>query len=259
MSRREILCEGPEDLAALREVAGRCFGATPLPADRQAGGAGADRRVDLCVAGVHVLRLTAVRNAKSALPHAAATQLATLPPIEGDRTSSRLTALGVLFDPDGDAERVFHAEMNGAFAKEAKDWSFQTLEVGARGGAAWIARRAAGERVLVRALAWRADGEVLDGLRDEQNMERVMCRILADAYPADVELVAGWLAEITRRRRAVPRWKAAVHLWSALVDEKATEHTAPARFFGQHDACRPCVQPVLDRVGLLREIARFAR
>lgn len=206
------------------------------------------------------LKLTAVRNAKSGLPAALATSLNALAPFAGERSQDRTTHLITLFDPDGDGETRFHKELQSTVQKASPDWALQPITVQKRSGAAWWARRNPGERVFVRALAWSADGGVLDGLRDEHNLERVLCRVLARAYPNDVTLVADWLTEITRRRNnKPPRWKAAIHLWSALVDEKATEHTAAARFFGQHDLCAPHVVDVLKETGIYGELARLMR
>lgn len=250
MTVRRILCEGPEDIAALREIATRHFGAKP---ERGGGpsGAGQERAVTLTLANGSKVMASTAKGAKSALAPALAEFLEGLPPLAGDPSPDRYSRVLVLFDPDADSIGTFCDGLEDAV--RITKWTLHPLTSG-RPGRGWWARRDPGERLLVEARAWSTTGDVLDGLADEQNLERVLCQVLARAYPDDVEWVAARLDEIRQRRDKVPRWKAAVHLWCALVDDKADELSAPARFLGQHKACKPHVRDVLETGGVLRDL-----
>ena len=63
----------------------------------------------------------------------------------------------------------------------------------------------AGELVEVRAVDWRAPGGVVDGLPDQMNLERLLCAVLAAAYPYDLAPIERWLAEISEARKAAKR------------------------------------------------------
>ena len=97
----------------------------------------------------------------------------------------------------------------------------------------------------------RAPGGVVDGLPDFRNLERVLCEVLARAYEAEAEIVERWLTEIQSRK---PGWKAAVHLWCALVEEKASEGNIAARVLHQNSACKPHALAVLREAGLLADL-----
>lgn len=98
----------------------------------------------------------------------------------------------------------------------------------------------------------------IDGLPDHANLERLLCAVLAKAYPGDEEHVSRWLMEIGERRskagRKAATWKAAIHVWLATVYDKADELNAASRFLHQQDECKPHIQPVLDHAGLLADL-----
>jgi hypothetical protein len=111
------------------------------------------------------------------------------------------------------------------------------------------------DAVFVRAIAWRANGATPVDLPDVQNLERLLDRIVGAAYPGDVSLIRRWLSEVVLARGGkLPRWKAAIHLWCALRDEKASEHSAADRFLGQHDMCKLHVEQALRETGLMAEL-----
>lgn len=258
MTTRWILCEGPEDVAAVREIATRFFGAKK---DSARGGLspGAGREERLRTPRQALIRLTAVPNAKSALPEQLAAALSGMPPQTGAWGDERVRRLVVLYDPDEEGELRFVGRLGDALRTKAADWTIQGLS--SQRGGAWLMRRA-DAKILVRALAWRADGDDHRDLPRVQNLERVLCRVLGLAYPAEVEIIDRWLAEIGRWRGSDPKrramkWKASIHLWSALVADHATMQGAPDQFLGQHDPCKPHVELVLRESGLYREFARL--
>ena len=101
-------------------------------------------------------------------------------------------------------------------------------------------------------MAWRAP-TFLDELPDLSNLERLLCGIAQLAYPKEAKVVERWLVEMNASTRS-HAWKAALHLWCALVDPKTDERGAPARFLHQNEDCKAHVRPFLERVGLLREL-----
>jgi hypothetical protein len=253
VSRRMVLCEGPDDVAALREIAMGIFGAvTPRPgvawAESKAGAAG-QARGQLLLAGRARIEIRAVKNAKSQIAKALATELAQLPPQVESDGELRTRQVAALFDPDDEGAERFFRDVEREVKRGATAWRLTEL----RGGV-WMARRQSGERLLLRAVPWRGPGSPADGLADHQNLERLLCAIAARAYPAEAAMVERWLTEMSRMRATPPGWKAALHLWCALVEEKASDANAAARFLHQNKVCLPCVEPALREVSLLRDL-----
>jgi hypothetical protein len=108
--------------------------------------------------------------------------------------------------------------------------------------------------VVVRAVPWRAPGGTVDGLPDSQNLERLLCHVAAMAYPDKAKAVERWLGEMSSTGDS-PSWKAAMHLWCALVEPKATESNATARFLRQNEVCRPHVTGVVRQVSLFKDLS----
>ena len=118
----------------------------------------------------------------------------------------------------------------------------------------WTARREEGEELSLCAIPWRAPGPVVDGLPDNQNIERLLCAVAARAYPTEASIVERWLTKIQSVRNKAPKWKAALHLWCALVDEGASETNAAARFLHDNRALKPYVQQTLEEVKLWNDL-----
>lgn len=257
-THRLILCEGPDDLNALRAVAQRLRWAQPAKAAGP--GAGQERVLKLVSGDVNIeigvpsKARGASGEGKSVLARSLAENLGALRPQVGAGDEGRVSLMAVVFDPDEEPAARFHAELEQAVRAHAPAW---TLSSGPSPGT-WRAEREAGEGVEIRAVHWRAPGGVLDGLPDHANLERLMCAVAARAYPEDLEHVARWLGEINERRREGGRkpasWKAAVHVWLAAVYDKADELNAATRFLHQQDECKAHVEGVLGEVGLVEEL-----
>lgn len=245
MSLRYILCEGPDDLTALREIAIHAFGAQidRQGAQRGAGAGGEARKALLCTASNRI-EIVAGRSGKSALPKEIAAYLAQLPPQIEPQGEVTVDLVAVVFDPDGDPEASFHRDIERATM--ATGWTLTPKSSGA-----WTATRQPDEVIGLRAIPWRASGDVIGGLPDFRNLERVLCAVLARAYQPEAQIVERWLTEIRARS---PGWKAALHLWCALVEEKATELNVAARVLHQNTACRPHALDVLREAGLLTDL-----
>ena len=124
-----------------------------------------------------------------------------------------------------------HARLASEVSVGAKHWKLDG------GPGDWVARRSV-QAVIVCAVHWRSPGNVVDGLPDRQNLERLLCHVTAVAYPTEAQTVERWLGEMSEAGKK-PSWKAALHLWCALVGPKADEPNAPARFLHQDKTCQP--------------------
>lgn len=257
--KRLVLCEGPDDLNALRAIAQHLGWARPAAA-ATAAGAGQERRAILAAGDTRIeIRVPsktggATGEGKSALARMVADGLHMLPPQIGPGDESSVGLVGVVFDPDDATVPSFHAEVENAVRTHAREWVL--AGIGAAG--VWSARREAGELLEVRAVHWRAPGGVVDGLPDQMNLERLLCAVLVAAYPQDVEHIERWLTEIREVSKAAGRkpgtWKAAIHVWLAAVHEKADDINAASRFLHQQRECKPHIERILAETGLLDDL-----
>lgn len=263
MTQRLVLVEGPDDVAALCELSARLFACSPE--GRSASGAPrVERDVVRVTPGRVRVQLRAALNAKDGIPKALVAAFGSFgPQIESDEAC--IDRVAFLYDPDGDRPGAFvdrvHAEL-------------QTLQTGTTpwkvtrepGGESWTLERASEAPVSLRGIAWTADGPVPGGLDDLHNLERLLCRVMGAAYPDQEPRVVAWLTEIRAARVSLglkaPKWKAAVLLWAALVDEAATGDAGIAsRFLGQHkrkgcdDFFATYVAPQVEGAGLRESLA----
>jgi len=239
VTRRLVLVEGPDDVSALIELGQRMFKTAP---HKSAGPAtrGLQRDARLILARTTEIELRSAPNAKDGIPIALVKAFQSFPvQIAGDESHSERVAF--FYDPDKDPPGAFNNKV---------DQALQALSIGATPwtvtreakGDRWTLVRAGEAAISLRGIAWHGDGPVLDGLDNLQNLERLLCRVMGATYPEQETLVARWLDEIRTARLALdakatkpPKWKAAVLLWAALVDESATSDAGIAsRFLGQH-------------------------
>ena len=234
MSRRTIFCEGPDDLAALREIATRLLGATVLHG-MPTGGASLERIAQLQLEEGTVE--VKAGGGKSELARRGALYLETLPPVPD------IVQVSLLFDPDDEPVERFFASVPRAIHEHAPSWTL--VDAPERAGC-WRATRQEGESIVVAAVAWWGDVEVLDGLSDAQSLERV---ILSVARRALSEEELAFLVRVLEGIHALPgrrpTWKAAVHVLCALTDAKTPGHAMAQRFLGQNKSFRPHVEGTL--------------
>jgi hypothetical protein len=249
--RRLVYCEGPDDIAALRELLVRFFGASVEPTVTALPPAGRQRKQCLRI-GAQLLELHAVPEAKSGLWCAAAKLLGGLPRVKMTDDPDGIGRIWVVYDPDGQGADAFCRAIAPAFEKHASQWK---LTPGGR--ADWVAERDPGERVSLAAIAWRAPDGVVDGLADTQSLDRLVCAVAARAFPEESRVVHRWLDELTASGKR-PGWKAALHLWCAVVEQKANEDTAAVRFLGQNRLCEAHARGALEEVSLLKDLASLA-
>lgn len=246
--KRIVLCEGPDDLAALREISTFVFKTKPRRTAASASPGGQPRRMSLdCQSGSVVDIVSGA--AKNGLPKLLADQLASMVPYS-DGEPEWSTDIGIVFDPDNEApESGFIPSLAAAISESASGWTVSERLANQD----WIATRSTEERVRLHPIPWRGTGAPLDSLGNEQSLERLLCSMAAKAYPDQVALVARWLDEFPSGSKK--SWKGAVHLWCALVESDQNEATAPARFLHQNRLCKPHVVEMLESLGLTKELA----
>jgi len=139
-----------------------------------------------------------------------------------------------------------HASLADAVSASAQAWKLD----GSPGD--WVAHRsqpgcdpARGPLALSR--------DVVDGLPDRQNLERLLCHVTAVAHPNEAKMVERWLSEISEAGRK-PGWKAALHLWCALVEPKTDESNAPAGFSTRTDLPAACTRRI-EQVSLFKDLS----
>ena len=159
-----------------------------------------------------------------------------------------LQCITVLFDPDDELPEKMWVRLADGVSAKAPKWSLE----GSPGH--WTARRGADEVVIVCAVHWRSPGDIVDGLPDKQNLERRLCYVAALAHPNEAKIVERWLGEIPQDGNK-PSWKAALHLWCALIEPKASESNAAARFLHQNETCRPHVRSAIEQVSLFKDLS----
>lgn len=263
----KIFTEGPDDVAALTELlirhGKRRVRTDPPSNDQRSTATTRERMHQLAIyseepTGVKTgtIKIVAVVQ-ENVLPARMATEIANLP-IHDPGGPERRFAL--VYDPDAWTVEDFEAAVSEALAAKATDWAIQ------QSGSSWTLQRE-GESVLLRAIPWCIDGDVLDSLPDVQNLERVLCTVLGETYPSGVTTVAECIERFREQRKQLGidrdlSWKAAIHLWCALVDDAATDSTAPKRFLGQVEAFTRAAEAVCRRNGVvpaLHELLGFSR
>jgi hypothetical protein len=242
-----VICEGPEDVAALREIAMFLFACEVEKKNPSYGPAGLERRMTL-KRGDLTIEIVATANAKSGLAKTASLKLEGLIPGNRSDDPASVGQIAVIFDPDECGAPVFFESLSKVVGEGAPSWKLDEFHPGV-----WTARRDGFEPVELRAIPWRAPGGVVDSLPDSQNLDRLCCAVAREAFLEDSEMVIRWLEELAVKKKRIG-WKSALHLWCAIVDEKAGEITAAARFLHQNKACRPKVRPILEGVSLLKDL-----
>lgn len=257
MINARIFTEGPDDVAALSEILFRWHNAA---VDRSVSPSTArerEHRLRLLTADKSAVRGTVAITAlgkRDGLDDALMTFLRTRPI---DATLRDRAA--VVYDPDERATSDVEDALDTRLRSLETEWMIE------RNGPAWtLTRKELPQTIHVRTIAWTHPGAVLGGLPDRQNLERVLCAISARAWPAGDAVVAQWLQAIREFRAnngvaRAPTWKAAVHLWCALVDDAATEAAAVKRFLGQNPSALPFVRETLDEARIVTSLeALFA-
>lgn len=226
MSWRFIVCEGIDDLRAIRGIAQRCYGYTRWmgEAGRFRGQSevlrveGEDRVVEIANGRD---RLRAAREARELLRE----------------SDGHIGAVGLLIDPDKDNDASLRAFVDAEALHE--------LEWRPDASLAHVVHveSAFGETTPFTWLGWDTPRS-FDGLPDDVRMlERTAIAILQDARPDDAGLVLQLLQALQDAGRATS-WKTAHRLFNAVM-KPATEVGFVDQVFGQDKRTRTHLPAVL--------------
>ncbi len=224
MTRSRWLCEGRDDLVALRAVANVCFGLRPGRAETADG-----RTATLTGEGVEA-KVRVAKNGKTGLLEALKLELEALGPFDPaePRPVDRIV---LVFDPDDEPDARFHISVDRDLGSAV--W---TLSRDDQARPRWTAQRSEGEQVEVAAFAWRGSDAPLDDLPNRQNLERLLLTVasavIAPAYRVFLEQTLRGIAALGE----TPNWKSAVHLLCALIDPGASTEAPAERFLAQGPA-----------------------
>ena len=245
MSRFVLFCEGPEDLAALREVILRQFAfAKPVPSLpppipvlvgelRRERLVKADLSLDLIIAGdrERVGRLAA--------------DLASY-----DSPQDPIARIGLSFDPNGSNEPLWREWLEG---------SLQALRL-SRAGWVYAAQPEGRTALEVVPLPWSWPGPVVYGLGDSHCLERVAVDLLGEASPVHHQRLGRWIDELRAEPGATaPTWKTAARLWNALALPDVAGAGFYAQVFGQNPATASVLGSKLAATDLGAALASFLR
>ncbi len=252
MIRRLVLCEGPEDIAAVRALADGHFGwdssnegASP---EKRFLSVGEERAYNLVQSDVLTVELRAVPGAKSA---ALAAHFGDV--LSNNFRDGQVEHVAVLFDPDTDTESAEFARLQEVIDAKRGEWQVARQQTQAH-VAQWSFERRPSDRVTVHAIPWRCSGPLVDALEDAQNLERLECEILTKAFPGLTSVVARWINEMRDAHGCQPTWKTAIHLWCALVEPKQSTATFAERVLHQQREWRAHAKDALSRTTLVDDL-----
>ena len=209
MSRLYLLCEGPEDLAALRETLKGRFGFLKMTGDNLP-------RREQWSRGDLTLELVAVEGKAQVVQKAVTITLA-------DSAHDPIVRFGLSFDPNGQAEEKWRSWLEEAL----RDLSLS------RTGWDYTARPAGRVPLEVHPIPWSWTGSPRYGLDDSHCLERIAVDVLATESSLQHERVARWMDELRAGAGVPPTWKTAARLWNALVLPEVSGAGFYSKVFGQ--------------------------
>lgn len=233
MKQSLIVVEGPDDLAALRELLDRRFGG-------QKKGQVATREHSFVWRDLETRII--MSNGKDHMPELVHQRIRDLP-----TALFQFTQMGICFDPDrhSDAQILqWLGSVSGASAAWDKDGGCP-VSIGDRA-------------VDVIALPWDI-GPIFDDLEDFRNLERVALAVLAKSDTSEGALIEELLKKVQSAGKKVS-WKTAFRLWAAIryADKDPDTGGAMAHVFGQDEAVRTALDSVLCNSVLLSRLKKFA-
>ena len=224
-----VLCEGPEDLSALRELAERQW-AYRLPNGLHGSGAGGVRQWrGLASSGDEIMITVAGSRA----------QCASWPDLILQGSADRpYSHLGVSFDPNGELEPVWRKNMfekvwQGAPLRSTPDGCYE------------VSVHPSGVAVPVVPLPWSAPGPPFAGLEDAHSLDRLVAQGCAMAYPELTPMVERWIGDLRGTSRPVDH-KTAAALWRAILGPRTDLQGFAARVMGQDKRIWGAVAPLIQ-------------
>lgn len=245
MKARRVLCEGRDDVAAIRAIGEAVFHARCIEPTNKNHPAG--RLQNLQVGESVRIRVEAPTGGKDALPATAAAILDEMPP---DATDSELALLALVYDPNGEGRQAFCDRVTKAIEKD------RTWRIEGRLQSDAVAKASATCSLQIRCIAWRDSDPITDANAalgaSEENLERFLCAVAAKRYPEHKPMIARMLADISvlEHPKRWKYWKAALHLWCAVVVPRSSAENVAAEFLQQDEVSTPHVRAVLQEAGL---------
>ena len=213
-----VYCEGQDDVSALTGIIRRTTAVKHRPSERfNKVAAARANRFDFGAFGT--LDLVARRpsadrgarpNRESAIDLATGDLLAPSP--------SDVDRIGLCVDPEGDSLETLRSAIGTKIPNATvTEWGWK-LE---------------GRELLL--LPWFVQSPVFDGLPDRHDLERLAIHALRVREPAAAALVEPWMVQLAGRSEGHRSWKAAMHLFNAVVQPKRSEDGFYAWLFEQPD------------------------
>lgn len=220
MERVLIVCEGPEDLTALRELLSTAWG---MKTQRGAGSLAGELRAQRMSHETCSVELR-VANGKQDLPRAVREELDRI------RNAPGITGLGVCFDPDEQSVEEWHREFFG-----------YPLHPDGSGDHAV-------DQIRVTPLPWDVVAQQPPPVSNpnQVTLEHLLWTALAGTHAPMKELVTRWLAELQAAPDGIKglkrNWKTAVRLCHALRMPERDVRDVASQVFGQDAALWDAVE-----------------
>ncbi len=239
--RVAILCEGPQDLEALRELLCRSYLMVPRRAI-SAGPSGGERKA-LLDSRTGDLSLELVVGGGRPGLHARWVKFA-----RDMSPSEPYSRIGVSFDPNGDAEQ----DWRRLVFEEA--WGDATIQKGPFGDySAPVAALGTARPVDVVPLPWASESPLAYGLSDHQSLDRILAAAARQLHPEFDPCVEAYLQCAARNGRS-PGWKEAAKSWEALLFPKGG---FAAQAFGQDPSLWSAAQSLLTATTMWSGLQRL--
>jgi hypothetical protein len=234
VSKRLLLCEGPEDLAALREILHVHFSATRTEEPNP----NSSSKVEQWSVGGKTIRLINALDRQRVLRFAVEL-------ITSDSPSDPIEWVGLSFDPNGDDEARWRAWL---------EKGLQRLNL-RRTGSSYEANPPERIPLGIIPLPWLSTGPVHYGLSNSQCLERCAIDALSATYPNHHRRVEKWINELRTEQPAhPPSWKTAARLWNALSLPDVSGQGFYSQVFGNHEPLRLAILEGLTQSNLRASI-----
>jgi hypothetical protein len=240
MTERHVLlvCEGPDEIACIRELLNRKFGFEIHPniPSRPPPPAGEIRSVDMRSAERNLWVSVRAKEGKSQLVQLCRSEIQNMSP------ASPYERVGINFDPDGETEVQWR--------KSLFEESWTPPLVPQRDGTYLH------EALPVIPLPWEGGATPFDHLEDHHCLERLMLGAALQVEPELMKTIEGWLNEVDERlahrllpgtpKRVYRNWKTATRMLAGLRFPDKSVPGVAQQFFGQNQELWTALEPTLQ-------------
>lgn len=233
-----LLVEGPDDLAAFRELLLRRYGFTKRGRSERFPGARSEQYSQGTELELHLV----AAEGRQGVAAVASKQ------IEEPSLDAPFLRIGINFDPNGQSDDEWMAWVRRCCLPS-------NATVSQAGVALCVQTGSPCTEVVP--IPWDL-GPVFNALDDRRNLERAVLGILDAAGSPEGELVRSLLAAI-RDADFPTTWKSAVKLWNAIRKPDADTVGFVAQVFGQDHALEQSLSSLLDGSDFLNRLEYFIR